>query len=140
MDQGRLCPVYPLPKNRAGSLPGVYATCVAGFLNLFLPIPLCRDWFNNGFYATCVFKSLFHSTCIITQLLFRNCVAEFLLVRHSSSKLGSALTRSSFQRTVTIGNMRDTAQIVPKDIINFQHSLDICSLCQNYKQVCILII
>ena len=37
--------------------------------------------------------------------------------RHSSSKLDFALTRSSFQRTVTVGNMRDTAEIISANVV-----------------------
>ncbi len=46
-------------------------------------------------------------------------VAEFLLARHGSSKLGSALARSSFQRTISVRHVRYTAQIITANIVNF---------------------
>jgi len=43
-------------------------------------------------------------------------VAEFLLARHGSSKLGSALARSSFQRTISVRHVRYTAQIITANL------------------------
>ena len=54
---------------------------------------------------------------VVTRFPVHGFAVEFLLARHSASKLGSALTRSSFQRTVTVGNMRDTAQVITTNVV-----------------------